>query len=224
MALPWIGSACECVCVRARSAGVRWATGLPPTCGRLWWHLNSVASGSVCRGERVAGEWSRGRRLGTGSGGDLRGRRSLSRRWQQTACVAAAPVLGPGCPGRVERSGRLPKVFVQASHGSGAKKMAGLPNFGGAGEGRRGKDGPAASRGRASAPTLDAAAAAGPPPNFSRHKLSGPRFPGCRAVDRRAGGIPSRHPEARGREAALDAADSAATTPSGRRRGERCRP
>lgn len=71
-------------------------------------------------------------------------RRSLGRA-QRFRRVAAAGMRGdgpcvlPGCPGRAERPGRLPKVFVQASHGSGAKKMAGLPNFCGAGEGKEGR-------------------------------------------------------------------------------------
>lgn len=58
--------------------------------------------------------------------------------WQWRACGQPLCVR-LGCPGRPERPGRLPKVFVQASHGSGAEKMAGLPNFGGAGEGREGR-------------------------------------------------------------------------------------
>lgn len=58
--------------------------------------------------------------------------------WQWRACGQLLCVR-LGCPGRPERPGRLPKVFVQASHGSGAEKMAGLPNFGGAGEGREGR-------------------------------------------------------------------------------------
>lgn len=68
-------------------------------------------------------------------------RHSLGRA-QRFPRVAAAGVRGGGpcvrlgCLGRAERPGRLPKVFVQASHGSGAKKMAGLPNFRGAGERR----------------------------------------------------------------------------------------
>lgn len=58
--------------------------------------------------------------------------------WQWRACGQPLCVR-LGCPGRPERPRRLPKVFVQASHGSGAEKMAGLPNFGGAGEGREGR-------------------------------------------------------------------------------------
>lgn len=98
--------------------------------------------------------------------------------------MAAASVRGGGpcvplgCSGRAERPGRLPKVFVQVSHGSGAKKMAGLPNFGGAGEGREGRagcqPGPRlfADPGRRSF---------GVPPqkkNFPRRKVSGPSDPG----------------------------------------------
>ena len=136
--------------------------------------------------------------------GDWVPRRSLGRA-QLFPRVAAAgmrgggPCVQPGCPGPAERPGRRPKVFVQASHGSGAKKMAGLPNFGGLGEGREGRarcqPGPrlSADPGRRSR---------GPPtaPNFPRRKLSGPSYPGCGAVDQagRGGGILSCRPEAGG--------------------------
>lgn len=130
--------------------------------------------------------------------------------------------MRPGCPERAERPGRLPKVFVQASHGSGAKKMAGLPNFGGVGEGREEwaccQPGPRLS-------TDPGCCRLGPhPQTFLGANFPVPATPAAVRWTRRARGIPSRRPEARGREAAVDAAYSAAATPSGQQRAKQRRP
>ena len=194
------GSACLCVCVcvcvsvcaRARArlgcSGQRDSRRPVGDCGV---HPDSVAAGSVCGMTEWQGVVPRAQC------GDWVWRRSLGRA-QRFPRVAAAGVRGggpcvpPGCPGRAEQPGRLPKVFVQASHGSGAKKMAGLPNFCGAGEGREGRAGCQpwprlfADPGRRSR--------GAPPPqkkkNFPRRKLSGPNDPGCRAVDQAGLGNP----------------------------------
>ena len=139
--------------------------------------------------------------------GDWGWRRSLGRA-QRFRRVAAAGVRGdgpcmrPGCPGRAKRPGRLPKVFVQASHGSGAKKMAGLPNFCGAGEGREGRAG-CQPRPRLFADPGRRSRA--PPPRKKKKKLSlaqtfRPRRPRLAAAPRtrRVWGIPSRCLEAGG--------------------------
>ena len=156
--------------------------------------------------------------------GDWGWRRSLGRA-QRFRRVAAAGVRGdgpcmlPGCPGRAKRPGRLPKVFVQASHGSGAKKMAGLPNFCGAGEGREGRAG-CQPRPRLFADPGRRSRA--PPPRKKKKKtflsanFPAPATPaGCRAADQAGLGNPVPLPGGgRGGKESRTTADHAAATPS----------
>lgn len=88
-----------CECVRARSAGVQRATGLPPTCGPLWLHPNSMASGSVCGGERVAAGGPEGAErdspeLLPGAGAAFPEGGSGRRAWQRPPCAARVPRAG----------------------------------------------------------------------------------------------------------------------------------
>lgn len=162
--------------------------------------------------------------------GDWVWRRSLGQA-QRFPRVAAAGVRGggpcvpPGCPGRAEQPGRLPKVFVQASHGSGAKKMAGLPNFCGAGEGREGRAGCQpwprlfADPGRRSR--------GDPPPQkkktFLGANFPAPATPAAARWTRRVWGIPSAARRREGLAGAADTADGAGATPPGQPRAL-CRP
>lgn len=156
-----------------RPAGVRWAAGRPPDCGRLW-RCGAAGCRPCLGGDR--GAWGGPEGAGPGP----RRPRSLGRA-QRLPRVAAAgargggPCVRPGCPGRAGRPGRLPKVFVQASHGSGARKMAGLPNFGGAGEGGGVGALPAGPR---LAADPGRRRRAPPPPKLSSAQTLRPRCPG----------------------------------------------
>jgi len=112
-----------------------------------------------------------------------------------------APACCRGARGGPSGPGVSPKSLFRPHRGAGLRKGRGSQISGG--QGRGGRDGPAASPGRASSPTLDAAGA--PPHPEKKKKLSlaqtfRPRRPRLAAAPRtrRVWGIPSRCLEAGG--------------------------
>lgn len=132
--------------------------------------------------------------MGTGSRGAPWGGRSCSRGWQRPACVAAVPACGRGARGGPSGPGVAPKSLFRPHMGSGLRKWRGSQIS--EGQGREGRDGRAASRGRASLPTLDAAAVSPPSQTFLGANFRAPAIPAAERWTEPARGIPSRRPEA----------------------------